>query len=216
MRHPTHPLNERPLSRLISGVHPGFWSRGASRVVTPREGGGSWAQNWGFPFKKCLKFAWFRKKILGARGVRPLWPPLSTAGCICHSHDEYANYGGDKGQWSAGKTPPEWGKESWQTQGYHPPNKGLPQEGGWWQWWWTPPGSGDRHQTIAWPNEVGYQSNIAITPWSDIGVETPMGSSSLGQTGNWKHLPDDVMPCASPGNRLVMSTRGSRMTIYYK
>ena len=50
---------------------------------------------------------------------------------MCHSHDEYVNYGRDKGQQSTGKTsPPEWGKELRQTLGYHPPIRDHPERGG--------------------------------------------------------------------------------------
>ncbi len=71
-------------------------------------------------------------------------------------------------------------------------------------------------------NEQPLGAGVYIKPWHDLRrLEADLMSLSpysptLGQTRNRKHPTNDIMPRASPGNGLMMSTRGSHMTIYYK
>ena len=80
----------------------------------------------------------------------------------------------------------------------------------------TPLNGGGGYQTKAQPDRAWSQSDIVTTLQSDIEVGTPRGFPTPGQTGNQKHPTDDIMPHVSPGDGLMMSTKGSHVTIYYK
>ena len=114
---------------------------------------------------------------------------------------------GDSG--ALGKPAP-MGKRAAMGMEVPPPDEGSPK-GGWQCWWWIPPRGGV--DIRPWHGLMECEAGPTLLPPNG---PTPLGFPSPGQTGNQKHLTDDVMSRASPGNRLMTSTKGSHVTICYK
>ncbi len=123
---------------------------------------------------------------------------------ICHSRDGYALYR-ERGDVGARNGPtPSGGGSYIGGAGTEPSAQRLPE--------WGPATSGVTH-----PPEFGVDTG----PWhGPIGHDTiPTAIPSvfpLYQTRNRKHRTDDIMSGALPSNGLMMSTKESHVTIYYK